>query len=178
MTTFCGKNLHYTRDMKIQFALAEPAGKPKTDNIRMIALLLAVILLVMVLAQLFSFEKFVPLIEKFGFPGGEAMAVLVAGVIVISEVFTLPFLLRMRLSPLMRLFSMICGWLVVAGWLMLAVWANITKPDIETIGFLGTSIDLPVGWWAVAYVIALGILTAWVSWGMWPGFTGSRHLKK
>ena len=67
---------------------------------------------------------------------------------------------------------------MVAGWLMLAVWANITKPDIETIGFLGTSIDLPVGWWAVAYVIALGILTAWVSWGMWPGFTGSRHLKK
>ena len=113
MTTFCGKNLHYTRDMKIQFALAEPAGKPKTDNIRMIALLLAVILLVMVLAQLFSFEKFVPLIEKFGFPGGEAMAVLVAGVIVISEVFTLPFLLRMRLSPLMRLFS--GSWLAHAG---------------------------------------------------------------
>jgi len=178
MTTFCGKNLHYTRDMKIQFALAEPAGKPKTDNVHTVALLFAVILLLMAVAQLFSFEKFVPLIETFGLPGGEAMAVLTAGVIVVSEVFALPFLLRMRLSPLMRVVSMMCGWLTVASWLVLVIWANVAKPDIETVGFLGTSIDLLLGWWTVVYVIALGILAAWASWGMWPSFDGVRHLKK
>lgn len=168
MTTFCGKNLLYTGSMRFKFAAAEPAGKPKSDNVPKIARLLAAALLVMALLQLFGFEKFVPLIEGFGLPGGDGTAALVAGLLVVTEVFALPFLLRMRLSPLMRLLSMMCGWLAVVGWLKLVVWVNIVKPETDNLGLLGASVDLPSGWWALFFIIALGILAAWASWGMWP----------
>lgn len=168
MTTFCGKNLLYTGSMTLKFAAVEPAGKPKSENVPKVALFLAVMLLIMAVLQLFSFEKFIPLIESFGLPGGDGTAALVAGLLVVAEVFALPFLLRMRLSPLMRVFSMVCSWVAVAGWVKLAVWVNIMRPEADNLGLLGTSIDLPAGWWAVFFMVALGILAAWASWGMWP----------
>lgn len=164
--------------MTMKFARAEPAPAPKTDTVPRVALFYAAILLVMAVAQLFSFERFIPLIEGFGLPGGRATAALVAGTVVIVEVFALPFLLRMKLSPLMRATSMVCGWLAVAVWLKLAIWVNIMVGGGGTIGFLGPDIILPVGWWSVPCVIALGILAAWASWGMWPlGKASEKHRK-
>lgn len=162
----------------MKFALSEPANEPRVQTAPQVALLFASILIMMVLAQLFEFENFVPLLERFELPGGFGMAVLVAGVIVVSEVFALPFLLRMRLSPLMRIASMICGWVAVTLWLLLTVWLNLTLPGVETVGFLGTRIELPVGWWAVAFASALGVLCAWVSWGLWPTYGPRTHRKK
>lgn len=162
----------------MQLAAAELADEPKTDTARGVALLLAAILLIMAVAQLFSFEKFIPLVKEFGLPGGEGIATLIAGVIVTAEVFALPFLLRMRLSPLMRVFSMVCGWVSIALWLLLSVWINVSGTSVTTIGFLGTSVAVPVGWWAVAFMTALGVLSAWTSWGMWPLPRPGYQLKK
>ena len=93
------------------------APQPRTKNSATVALLLAGILVIMAVGQLFSFEKFIPLIESYWLPGGHGTAVVVASLLVTAEVFALPFLLRMRLSTLMRIVSMVAGWLVVAGWL-------------------------------------------------------------
>lgn len=170
--------LDYTKYMTMKFARAEPASAPKTDTAPRVALFYAVILLIMAVAQLFSFEKFIPLVEGFGLPGGHGTAALVASVLVIIEVFALPFLLRMRLSPLMRIVSMVCGWLVVAAWLKLAIWANIAGSSMDNMGIFGPSLMLPVGWWVIPYVVALGILAAWASWGMWPvGTTRTKRSK-
>lgn len=147
-------------------AVAAPAAR--TKNTTIIARFYAVVLVIMAVGQLYGFEKFIPLIEQFGLPGGHGTAVLVAGLLVTAEVFAVPFLLRMRLSPLMRIMSMVLGWLVAILWTKLSLWVVMTGATVDTIGFLGTSIALPIGWWVVCYGAALIVLAAWTSWGLWP----------
>lgn len=147
---------------------ATPAPTPKTDNIRGVSLLLAAMILLMAVGQLFSYEKFPDLLRSFWLPGDGLTAKLLAAVIVITEVFALPFLLRMRLSPLMRIVSMVCGWLVVAIWLTLGIWINIATTGAMNAGLLGATISLPIGWWMASLMAGMGVLAVWASWGMWP----------
>lgn len=150
------------------FVLATPAPEPKTDNVPKISLFMAAIMLVMVVAQLFHFEDFVPLVETFGLPGGEIGARLFAASIVTLEVAALPFLLRMRLSKAMRFVSMVAGWLALGLWLTVQFYLNITQPFLANNGLIGTVYDLGIGWWTVCFISFLGILAAWSGWGMWP----------
>ena len=150
--------------------------KPRTKEAQKIAYMYAIILIVFVLAQLFTFDDFLTLIESFWLPGGAPVAHLLGGIIVISEVFALPFLLGMKLSPLMRIISMGLGWLVPLIWLKLSFWLVLTVNAVSNIGILGTKVRLIPGWWAVFFSLALGILAAWASWGLWP-LVGQRRRK-
>jgi hypothetical protein len=141
---------------------------PKTSNVRLISLTLAGVFIVLAVTQLFKFESFPAVIAGFWLPGGEPTSKLIAALLVTGEVMALPFLLSMRLSPAMRIFSMVLGWLTVAGWLFLALWANLTTNVVGSMGIFGATLKLPVGWWAVFFFAALGVLAAWASWGMWP----------
>lgn len=147
-------------------AVSAPAAR--TRNAAIIALFYAFLLVIMATLQLYAFEKFIPLIGQFGLPGGQGMAAFVACLLVVSEVFAVPFLLRMRLSPLMRLVSMALGWLVALLWLKLSLWVMMSGQAVDTIGFLGARVALPVGWWVVFYAAGLLVLAAWASWGLWP----------
>jgi len=148
---------------------------PKTKNVRPIALLLAGILGVFVVAQLFGFDEFQLLVQSFWLPGGKPFAYFLSGFIVVAEVFALPFLLNMRISTLLRILSMILTWIVPAIWLTLSLWLQLTTNAVTNIGFLGTHIVLMPGWWTVLFSIALAMLAAWASWGMWPW--GHSHKK-
>jgi len=150
------------------FAKATPGTKPKTENVRTIALFYAGVLVVFALTQLFSFDKLYSLFESFWLPGGERFTHLLAAIVVIAEVLALPFLLQMRLSKAMRVLSMAFGWLVPALWLFISLWIMLTVNAIHNVGFLGTVLPLEPGWWAVLFSVALGILSIWASWGMWP----------
>jgi len=150
------------------FVDSTPAPAARTKNTTVVALFYALLLVAMAVAQLYGFEKFIPLIEQFGLPGGHGTAAFVAGFLVASEVLAVPFLLRMRLSPLMRVVSMVLGWLVATAWLKLSLWVVFTGVMVDTMGFLGTSVLLPAGLWAVFYSAALLVLAAWAGWGLWP----------
>lgn len=150
------------------FVKATVAAKPKTKEVSQVAYFYAVILVIMVLCQLFTFDSFLILIESFWLPIGVPMTHLLTGIIVVSEVFAIPFLLGMKLSPLMRLLSMFLGWLVPFIWLILNLWINLSINNITSVGFLGGVVDIMPGWWAVFISISFGILAAWASWGMWP----------
>lgn len=157
----------YTKFMNI-FDKATPAKKPKTDESQKIAYMYAAILVIFALTQLFTFDKFLVLLESFSFPGGDPVAHLLGSIIVASEVLALPFLLGLKLSPFMRIISMVLGWLVSLLWLKLTLWIVLTSSTVTNIGFFGTTIYLSSGWWAIFASIALGILAAWASWGLWP----------
>ena len=146
------------------FAKATDPPVSKTKNSRQISLLLAVIFLIMIIAQLFSFEKFPDIIAAMNLPGGQGLAKLQAAVIVTLEVFALPFLLAMRLSPAMRVFSMIAGWLAIGGWVITAIIMNKT----DNSGILGATVSVPAGWWIVFFALGMGVLAAWAAWGAWP----------
>jgi len=141
---------------------------PKTKDAPIIALMYASIIVVLVVAQLFSFDKFLTIVESYWLPGGVVFAHFLAAYLVIVEVFALPFLLRMRVSLAMRVVSMGCGWLVALIWLGISLWLVISTNAVGNIGFVGSVVALAPGWWAVFISIALGTLSAWASWGMWP----------
>lgn len=150
------------------FVQTTPPSAPKTENVRIVALVYAGFLVLMAVGQLYGFEKFIPLLQSFWLPGGAVLATLLAGLIVTLEVFALPFLLRMQLSPLMRWVSMYAGISVACIWIFLSVWANVTDNVLDNIGLLGVKVSLPVGWWAVLLTMALFVLAVWSAWGMWP----------
>lgn len=153
-------------------SLALPA---KSKESQQVATFYAAVLVVMAVAQLFSFEDFIKLIPTFDLPLGGLWPYAVAPLLVTAEVFAIPFLLRMALSPAFRIVSMVMGWAAAAGWFLVSLWVVSTAQPVDTVGFLGTAITLMPGWWAVYLSVAMGILAAWASWGLWP--VGSRGAK-
>jgi len=133
-----------------------------------IAYLYAAILVFMVLAQLFTFDNFLIILEDLKLPGGYATAHLVGSLLVACEVLALPFLLRMKLSTLMRVVSMVLGWLVPLFWFKLSIWFLISGGTISNIGLFGTVVKFMPGWPSLMFSVAIGILAAWASWGLWP----------
>lgn len=146
---------------------ATPAPKPKTRNAWLAGMLLAAFLILMAVGQLFSFEDFPAVVEAMWLPGGQAAATIAAAVLVTLEVLALPFLLGLRLSVLMRVLSMLFGWLVIVAWIVLFI-GNMLQGAAVNSGLLGATVILPIGWWAVFFGIALAVLAAWAAWGMWP----------
>lgn len=149
------------------FTKAAVAPQPKTQNTRLVSLLLAALLVGITVAQLFTFEDFPAVLEAMWLPIPAALMPAVAAVIVTCEVFALPFLLGLKLSPAMRIASMVAGWLVVVIWAKLSLGNALTGYGGNS-GLLGATVELPAGWWAVLFCVALGVLAAWTAWGMWP----------
>ena len=167
----------YTFSMSI-VVHTTPAPTPKTNDVRRIATFYAIILVIMAVSQLFTFDEFLKLVTSFNFPGGVRYAYFITALLVVSEVFALPFLLRMALSPAFRWLSMVLGWLVALIWAKLTIWLVIQDSVVNNVGFLGTAVNLMPGWWAIFISVALGILAAWASWGMWPGKKASKRVTK
>lgn len=115
------------------FPKAVKAADPRNYLFVALGIFGAGLFTVLAVVHLFKFEDSVNLVLS---------ALLVA-----SEVFALPFLLRMPLSPLFRWFSMLCGWVAVMIWLYLTA-------KIGGLIFIAS--------------IALAIIIGLTSWGLWP----------
>ncbi len=160
------------------FVKATPAPTPKTTNIRSIALLYGLILMVFALTQLVTFQDFILIIDSYWLPLDRQLTALYAALIVTLELLAVPFLLRFKLSPAMRLLSMVAGWIIAAFWICMSVWLVLTDNAVSSIGFLGGLITIMPGLGTVLVATAMGILAAWASWGMWPFAGHSTKTKK
>jgi hypothetical protein len=163
----------YTLGMSI-FVKAIPAPKPKTKDVIKMTRIYAVVLIIFALCQIITFEKFLTLFQSFGLPGGTPFSHFLATFIIITELFALPFLLRVRLSPLARYISMLSGLLVAVLWLYVSLFVLSSVNAVTNIGFLGTVASLLPGWWSVLISVAFGLLAIWSVWGMWPS---AKHKK-
>ena len=141
---------------------------PRVKYAPKLAIAYAAIIVVLAVTQLFSFEKFLVIAQSYSMPGGVAFAALLSSLIVIIEVFALPFLLRMRLSKAMRIVSMWCGWLVALVWYLISLWLMFKPVVIDNVGIFGGLVSLRPGWWFVFICVGMGVLTGLISWGMWP----------
>lgn len=157
----------YNLSMSI-FAKATPARTVRTSDTQRVIYAYVFVLVILILCQLFTYDGFLRLLESFWLPGGIPTAHILGSFIIVCELFALPFLLRMDLSHLMRIISMVLSWLVPAIWLFLALWINLTVNAISNVGFLGAVVQIVPGWWAVYISIAMGLLAIWCSWGLWP----------
>jgi len=151
------------------FVKVTPAGIPRTEQTKQISIIYAGVLVVFAVSQLFTFDEFLEYFPSLGLPFGDGFTYSLAAVIIAAEVFALPFLLRMSLSPAFRWLSMILGWFVALFWFLLSLWVIFSSPTIQNIAFVGGLTELMPGWWAVFASLSLGIMAAWSAWGLWPG---------
>ena len=147
--------------------IAKPAAEPRSAVARNIAWVYAGILVVMAVAQLFAFEKFIPLMEDYWFPGGHGTATLVACIIVFVEIFAVPFLLRMHVSDAMRWFSLICSVIAPLIWLKLALDSTFHQNGLANGGLLGHKVAVSTD---VQLLVAslLVVVSLYVAYGLWP----------
>lgn len=121
----------------------------------------------MVVGQLFSFEKFLPLIKSYPLPSDQ-IAMLIAGLIVTSEVFALPFLLRMPVSLLMRWFSLVCSLFAAGIWLVLVIIILTTTNNLDNSGMFGTKLVIPAGTMQLAVAVIMSVLAVVSAIGLRP----------
>ena len=147
----------------VRFAKAYAPPKLISLYSQLVIWLLVLLLLSMAVAQLADLQNFIAILQTYQLPNNEASSLVVAAILVISEVFALPFLLRMTLSRLMRWFSLLCGWLAVLIWLGLVWWALSNYLAPANVGYFGEFVNWPLGTVALLYGAILTVLMALAS---------------
>jgi len=140
----------------------------KSQNALKISYAYAFLLVLFVVCQLFTFDEFLSLLTSFSLPGGEITARILGCVLVTSEVFALPFLLRFSLSNFMRNICMVLSWLVPAIWLFLTISIRLLPVTVDNVGFVGTIFKVTPGIWSVYFCLFIAMAAVWSSWGLWP----------
>ena len=100
-------------------------------------LCLALLIIVMVVSQLMTIEKFLPIMQNYQLPGGSPIAKITVFLLVTAGIFGLPFLTRMRLSPLFRICSAALLNIYALAWVKLGLWVMMTNPPLIGTGLLG-----------------------------------------
>ncbi len=98
---------------------------------------LALIIILMVVSQLMTIEKTLPIIENYLLPGGVPTAKIIVFFSAVSGIFALPFLFRMNLSPLFRIFSALLLNVYALIWLGLGAWIITYDPPLIGTGLFG-----------------------------------------
>lgn len=151
----------------IKFAKPEKALKPKKQYIESFAYVQAVILITLAFLQLFNLQDFLNILQGLGL-GDRSQIYLLGCFIVWAEIFSLPFLLRMKLSKAFRVFSMLLLWAVTIFWLYLSVWLSGTYENPVETGLLGGFISIKSGIELFIFSVLLGGLSINNIWGLWP----------
>lgn len=141
---------------KLERIKAMGGTMPRDGTMVVGSLFLAVSFVIMLLGQLFAFEKMPDLLAKYALFDA-SIGLLVAAIIVILELAVLPVLLFMPLSKLARMCGWIAGGLAIDIWLLLTAWALLYQLDVQS-GVFGAKISLNVDWWTVTFLVSLGIV--------------------
>jgi len=152
--------------MSILAATTEPAHVQNRDSI--VSYVAAALLVVMSTAQLYSYEDFPSVLWSYSLLGSLATVKLISALLVTAEVFSLPFLFRMRVSPLMRSFSLVSGLIVSVFWMILSLWLVLTDNSITNGGILGATISISAGTGQLIVSIILFLLMLYVAYRLWP----------
>lgn len=153
------------------------APQPRNLLVRFLSVGLAGVFVIMALAQLFTFDELVEVIPALGLPLAGGFEYALIPLIVAAEVFALPFLLTMTVSVAFRWLSMFCGWFVAAAWVIISGYLLVNSMDVVNTGIVGMVVE--VGGVATFIVgLALTVLVAWASWGLWPARSRAKVIEK
>ena len=144
--------------------MKKTSTKRPMSVVQIIRLIVAGYILVIVLSQLFSFDKFPSMLA--GLPGG--VAVVCAIVLVVTEVGALPFLLSMDVSARLKKISAAMG---IGALLLLTLLEGMAFYHGVSMIF-GATFDLPGGSWSLLFLGGVWILAIWAS-GFGQGATAT-----
>ena len=119
-------------------------------------LALGIVVTFLIITQLFTFEKFADITSGWHVTGGGVVAALLAGLLPLLELGSLPFLLSMDMSRGSRRISQACLLVVSAVWFGVALWCFLAVPMSES-GLFGATLPLLNGWWTVVFTGLLGV---------------------
>ncbi len=93
----------------------------------------AFILVLMSLIHLFRIDTLIPILDA-ALPGGQIIASILTVLIILIEIFAVPFALRMKLSPLGHLVSGAFVVLTPLSWVWVTIWAYGSSAQIGQLG--------------------------------------------
>lgn len=130
---------------------ALPAPKLHRPNLYPVALGFTSLIVGVTTLLLFKSDELIDLIVRYGIGGGR-FGVVVTVLVAAAGVLSLPYLLRMQVSPLMRATSFVASFVAPFGWLLGAWWV-----EINVGGKYGLALIL------VAHVaLLLALLSTWI----------------
>lgn len=133
--------------MKFPKVIATSPPKPLSKNAILLGRISAVLMIFLVLVQLAGIVKMTESLSS-QFYDQNGWAIAVAGLVLLTEIFSIPFLLRFKLSDLARLFSGVCSIVAPWIWVVITVWSIGEDVPASQFGILaGFNID----WWLLAF---------------------------
>jgi hypothetical protein len=123
------------------------------------ALGLAMVVTLLLIAQLYTFEDFPGVVETFGMPGGGVTVAVLVALIPLVEAASLPYLLSMETDRRTIRVSRYAALGVGIMWALISIWILLMGQSAAQSGIFGATIPLMGGVWAAAYS-ALLILAA------------------
>lgn len=158
----------YNGDMKKGLLLAKVGCAARQLSLtRAARLILAFYLLMMLLGQLFTFERFPTLLRGIGF--GEWSA-LIAALLVALELLAMPWLIELQMERRLRTLSAVSAALSLSVLSLLELAAHCQGSTI----LFGASLHFPPGVWSLLKLAALWILLLYVASGVLMGAGGGR----
>ena len=128
----------------------------------------AAVLVVMGLVHLFRIDTLLPILDEV-LSGGNGVATFIGLVIILSEIFAIPFALRMKLSPLAHIKSGALLVLAPLWWVLIDIWSFGLA---DNTGQLGQFAQVP------ANIPVLLINLVWVAFSYYTLYTlGYNQLK-
>lgn len=112
---------------------------------------LALVYLVIAVAQLFTYEDFADVVTEYGLVGGQMSVVIIAALLPLLEVSALPFLLSMKMGTPLRTVSRVAVIAAPALWLVVSIATNTTGGYIINSGLFGATLPTINGWWLVVF---------------------------
>jgi hypothetical protein len=121
------------------------------------ALTLGTVYCFLAVIQLFTFEKFYPVVTQYMLPGGSVVAMVITGLVPILEVMALPYLLSMKVSTMTRRISRYAVLGVPILWMLIALWLVFTADMSVESGLMGATLPVSSGLWFIVF----SFLLAW-----------------
>ncbi len=120
----------------MKLAIASYPKQRISHSVLLFSWVLAAMFITLATTQLITYEKFFPIMQNYQVLDG-AFGKVLASILVICEVFALPFVLRMKVSRLFRYVSLFCAHIAGAIWVFLGVWAIYYHPPTTGAGIFG-----------------------------------------
>ena len=140
----------------VMIHLANATNPPsvRTPYARKLSLILAGSFVVFALLHLIRIDKLIPTIAKV-LPGGAGAAEIFVALVVVAEVFALPLLLGLKISPLARFCGGLLVVLVPLAWTCLSIWAlGNPNPLGQFSSYSHISSNLPIVLFNLAWLAA------------------------
>ena len=159
ITTLFTSVKYYNQDMKEYIRAIFPADfKHSTALWR--AFILGAVMLSLVIAQLFKFEEFPILISAMNVPGEPFTPWLLAILLPLFEIASLPYLISMKTDGNIRRVSKWSGFVACIIWVLLTTWTSVTMGMSVESGIFGGTLATNSGWWSVLFATLL-------TWSYW-----------